>query len=132
MLLTEGLAASDTWSVEDCPNPAPAQALDPKGNPLNLKGDNKDRLTLVAQLIQWLIQQNILVWDDGLDFMWDPNTGGWWDDPSHRRGPPRGPGGGAGGALNRGPVRFFLFAFCSVVEATSVRTHILFFLSSRL
>jgi len=96
---------SATWSVEDCSNPTAAQALDARGNPLNLKGDNKDRLSLVARLIQYLISQNILVWEDGLDVMWNPAGGNWWDDPSHRRGPHRGPdgGGGGAGALNRGP-----------------------------
>lgn len=48
----------------------------------------------------------VKVWDDGLDFMWDPAGGNWWDDPTHRRGPHYGPGGGSGGStgINRGPV----------------------------
>ena len=115
--VTENLAATRTWSVEDCSNPTPAQALTPKGGPLNLKGDNGDRLTLVARLVQWLISQNILVWEDGLDVMWDPATGNWWDDSDHRRGPHRGPGGGAAG-LNRGPV-----CPCSPTSVTNTKTH---------
>jgi len=94
--------AENTWSVEDCSSPTPAQALGPNKKPLNPPGSNTDRLTLVAQLVQWLISQNILVWEDGLDVMWDPASGNWWGDSDHRRGPHRGPGGGAAG-LNRGP-----------------------------
>jgi hypothetical protein len=119
------------WSVEDCLDPKIAQPLGPKPKskskpepepepkPINLSGDNASRYRLVGALVRWLMEQNIVVWEDGLDSMWDKKRERWLDGP--RDGPRYGPGLGPRGKLNRGKVRL-----CSVMPVTSVKTHRVF------
>ena len=62
------------------------------------------RSDLASRLVQKLRTDNILVWEDGLSDLWDPNKGpdGGWK--TNFNGPRYGPGPSPDGRLNRGPV----------------------------
>jgi hypothetical protein len=62
------------------------------------------RVRLLAQLLEWLYAQNILVWTVGLDIIWNDDNRNW-DWPAQSRH--FGPGNGDFGHPNRGPVRLY-------------------------
>jgi hypothetical protein len=74
------------------------------------------------------MKENILVWEDGLDYMWNEGLGQWWDDPrreSNRFGPLWRPNSRKEPSdWNRGRVWLF-----SAIPVTSVKPHVLFYQS---
>jgi hypothetical protein len=73
-------------------------------------------LQWTSRLLWWLEEQDILVWENGLEYMWDYGSGRWVSTPSPRWGPDM-----TRISLNRGSVRL-----CSAVPATSAKTYVFF------
>ena len=65
-------------------------------------GGIQKRVDLLIKLVSWLRDQNILVWEGGLDWMWDPVEGYWYRGEKYRWGPRYGPSESP--EKNRGPV----------------------------
>jgi hypothetical protein len=57
--------------------------LDPEGKPIIAALDETGRLRLAVKLLTWLTGKNILVWENGLDSMWNSFLRRWIDDPMH-------------------------------------------------
>jgi hypothetical protein len=117
-LLTESLAVGMSWSVEDCIAPIPELSASYDG--VLIHAETAANLQWTSQLLWWLEGQNILVWENGLDYMWDYRLG-WWVSERGHRSPHWGPDNHPGRPLNRGPVRL-----CSAIPATSTKTYVFF------
>jgi hypothetical protein len=114
-LLTESLAVGRSWSVEDCIAPIPTLSATYDG--VTIHAEMAANLQWTSRLLWWLNNQNILVWENGLEYMWDYGSGRWGSIPAPRWGPDNHPGR----PLNRGPVRL-----CSAIPATSAKTYVFF------
>jgi hypothetical protein len=115
-LLTESLAVGTSWSIENCLD----ISAEPPGGPGPLDGPNRRKIA--EKLLWWLQLQNILVWVDGLELMWNSPQSNWYPWPRQTRH--WGPGLDSMGRINRGPVRLY-----AVMPVTSVKTHVFFYQS---
>lgn len=114
--LTKSPTGDTVWSVENCLYMENPLAFD--GNYINW-ATSSPTVTWNTVILTLFMSENILVWNDGADCLFDPGTNTWRESPTCRRYGP-GPGPGPEYAKNRGPVWVLLRDHSDVYEDSRV------------